>query len=265
MRCGVAFHRCGPTNQGQFRAWLLASVWITASVAIPDRNVGADRGRAPRQRRAEYPATAASRGPGRQRRQNGQRSAVPPDRRTRQLFAAAAGPTPPPPETAAERTVTREEIAARPITRPAEVLEAAPGLIITQHSGEGKANQYFLRGYNLDHGTDLAIFVDEMPINMRTHAHGQGYSDLNFLIPKLVASMEVRKGPYYADEGDFSSVGALHINLLDKLEKEARAIHLREASAISASFPTRFGAVRLWHIAQCRLEAEAYIGPLDES
>ena len=134
--------------------------------------------------------------------------------------AAAAGPTPPPPETAAERTVTREEIAARPITRPAEVLEAAPGLIITQHSGEGKANQYFLRGYNLDHGTDLAIFVDEMPINMRTHAHGQGYSDLNFLIPELVASMEVRKGPYYADEGDFSSVGALHINLLDKLDKQ---------------------------------------------
>ena len=120
----------------------------------------------------------------------------------------------------AKRTVTREEIAARPITRPAEVLEAAPGLIVTQHSGEGKANQYFLRGYNLDHGTDLAISLDDMPINMRTHAHGQGYADLNFLIPELVGTMDVRKGPYYADEGDFSSVGALHINLLDSLDKK---------------------------------------------
>src|SRR4051794_24791045 len=81
-------------------------------------------------------------------------------------------------------TVTHQEIAALPITRPAEVLEAVPGLIITQHSGEGKANQYFLRGYNLDHGTDLAIFLDEMPINMRTHGHGQGYADLIFLIPR---------------------------------------------------------------------------------
>jgi hypothetical protein len=103
------------------------------------------------------------------------------------------------------------------------VLEAAPGLIITQHSGEGKANQYFLRGYNLDHGTDLAITLDGMPINMRTHAHGQGYADLNFLIPELVGTMDVRKGPYYADEGDFSSVGSLHIDLLDSLNKSAIA------------------------------------------
>jgi hypothetical protein len=119
--------------------------------------------------------------------------------------------------------VTQEEIAARPMTRPGEVLETVPGLIITQHSGEGKANQYFLRGYNLDHGTDLGIWLDGMPINMRTHAHGQGYSDLNFLIPELVGTVDVRKGPYYADEGDFSSVGAVHINLLDSLNKAAIA------------------------------------------
>src|SRR5262249_6542900 len=85
--------------------------------------------------------------------------------------------------------------------------------------GEGKANQYFLRGYNLDHGTDLAIKIDDMPVNMRTHGHGQGYADLNFLIPELVGTLDVRKGPYFADEGDFSSVCALNINLLNALEK----------------------------------------------
>jgi len=81
-------------------------------------------------------------------------------------------------------TVTGAELNARPVTRPGELLEAAPGLIVTQHSGEGKANQYFLRGYNLDHGTDMAITVDDVPINLRTHAHGQGYSDLNWLMRK---------------------------------------------------------------------------------
>lgn len=84
---------------------------------------------------------------------------------------------------------------ARPVTRPGEVLEAVPGMIVTQHSGEGKANQYFLRGFNLDHGTDIAISVDGMPVNMRTHAHGQGYADLNFLIPELVGAVEYHKGP----------------------------------------------------------------------
>ena len=105
------------------------------------------------------------------------------------------------------------------MTRPGEILEAVPGLIVTQHSGEGKANQYFLRGYNLDHGTDLAISVDDMPINMRTHAHGQGYSDLNWLMPETVNSLDVRKGPYFADEGDFASAGNLHIGLIDSVHK----------------------------------------------
>ncbi len=94
-----------------------------------------------------------------------------------------------------------------------------PGLIVTQHSGEGKANQYFLRGYNLDHGTDLAITVDDVPVNMRTHAHGQGYADLNWLIPETIGTMDVRKGPYFADEGDFASVGSIHIGLIDRTEK----------------------------------------------
>ena len=93
------------------------------------------------------------------------------------------------------------------------VLEAAPGLIVTQHSGEGKANQYFLRGFALDHGTDFAVNVDGMPVNLPSHAHAQGYADLNFLMPELVDHIHYRKGPYYADQGDFSAAGAAHLHL----------------------------------------------------
>jgi outer membrane receptor protein involved in Fe transport len=120
---------------------------------------------------------------------------------------------------ASQSTISGDELNARPVTRPGEILEAVPGLIVTQHSGEGKANQYFLRGYNLDHGTDMAIWVDDVPINMRTHAHGQGYADLNFLMPETVNSLDIRKGPYYADEGDFASAGNLHIGLIDSVPK----------------------------------------------
>ena len=116
-------------------------------------------------------------------------------------------------------TATGEELDARPVTRPGEILEAVPGLIVTQHSGEGKANQYFLRGYNLDHGTDMAIWVDDVPINMRTHAHGQGYADLNWLMPETVNTLDIRKGPYFADEGDFASAGNLHIGLIDSVSR----------------------------------------------
>ena len=130
----------------------------------------------------------------------------------------AAGPVAPP-SMASQITVPGEELNARPVTRPGEILEAIPGLIVTQHSGEGKANQYFLRGYNLDHGTDMAIWVDDVPINMRTHAHGQGYSDLNWLMPETVNAVDVRKGPYFVDEGDFGSAGNLHIGLVDSVSK----------------------------------------------
>ena len=115
-------------------------------------------------------------------------------------------------------TVYSEQFQYRPLTRPAELMEVVPGLIVTQHSGEGKANQYFLRGFNLDHGTDFASFVDGMPVNLPTHAHGQGYSDLNFMIPELVDSVEYRKGPYYARYGDFASAGAADIRYKDGLE-----------------------------------------------
>jgi outer membrane receptor protein involved in Fe transport len=113
--------------------------------------------------------------------------------------------------------ISQQQLAAQPLLRPAAVLENVPGLIVTQHSGEGKANQYFLRAFNLDHGTDLATEVDGMPINMPTHAHGQGYTDLNFLIPELVSDLHFKKGPYYADEGDFATAGAVRMDLLNQM------------------------------------------------
>ena len=115
--------------------------------------------------------------------------------------------------------ISGAEVNAVPFLRAGEALEVVPGLIVTQHSGEGKANQYFLRGFNLDHGTDLSIRIDGMPVNMPTHGHGQGYADINFLIPELIQSVYVRKGPYYADVGDFSSAGSVEIDYLNKLPK----------------------------------------------
>jgi outer membrane receptor for Fe3+-dicitrate len=106
-----------------------------------------------------------------------------------------------------------------PLLRPGEVLETVPGMVVTQHSGDGKANQYFLRGYNLDHGTDFATTIDDVPANMPTNAHGQGYSDINYLIPELVDRIEYRKGPYYADTGDFSSAGSAAIQYRRILEQ----------------------------------------------
>lgn len=105
----------------------------------------------------------------------------------------------------------------RPIARAGELAENVPGLIATQHSGSGKANQYLLRGFNLDHGTDLAGFVDGAPINMRSHGHGQGYLDLNFLIPELVERIDYAKGPYHAQNGDFSSAGSMRFSTRSRL------------------------------------------------
>ncbi len=116
-------------------------------------------------------------------------------------------------DAASQGTVDDEQLENRPLLRPAEVLEVIPGVVITQHSGSGKANQYFLRGFNLDHGTDFAVHVDGMPLNLPSHGHGQGYADLNFLVPELVEHIHYRKGPYYADEGDFSAAGAAHVHL----------------------------------------------------
>jgi hypothetical protein len=121
------------------------------------------------------------------------------------------------PESATDGIVLREQLEHRPILRTGELLEAVPGLIVTQHSGSGKANQYFLRGFNLDHGTDFATLVDGVPVNMPTHAHGQGYTDVNFVIPELIGSIEYHKGTHHAGEGNFSAAGSAHIRYADSL------------------------------------------------
>jgi outer membrane receptor protein involved in Fe transport len=122
------------------------------------------------------------------------------------------------PISASVGVVTSEQLDLRPVLRTGELLEVVPGLIVTQHSGDGKANQYFLRGFNLDHGTDLATSVDGVPVNLPTHAHGQGYTDINFVIPELVQSIEYRKGVYYADTGNFSAAGAVNMRYRDRLD-----------------------------------------------
>jgi outer membrane receptor protein involved in Fe transport len=119
---------------------------------------------------------------------------------------------------ASEGGVAGADLEVRPFLRPGELLEATPGLIATQHSGGGKANQFFLRGFNLDHGTDYALYIDDFPVNFRTHGHGQGYLDVQGLIPETVARIDYRKGPYRADTGDFSFVGASMITTHDRLE-----------------------------------------------
>ena len=115
-------------------------------------------------------------------------------------------------QSSSQGAITARQLDARPIMRSGEVLETVPGVIISQHSGEGKANQYYLRGFNLDHGTDFASTVAGMPVNLPTHAHGHGYSDLNFLIPELVSGVQYEKGPYFADQGDFATAGSANIN-----------------------------------------------------
>ena len=122
-------------------------------------------------------------------------------------------------QSASQGAITSKQLDVRPFMRQAEVLETVPGVIITQHSGEGKANQYFLRGFNLDHGSDFAMTVNGAPVNMVTHAHSQGYSDLNFLIPELVAGVQYSKGPYYADLGDFATAGSANMNYATQLER----------------------------------------------
>ena len=116
-----------------------------------------------------------------------------------------------------ERFFTGGQVNSIPAFRAGEALEIVPGLAVTQHSGEGKANQYYLRGFDLDHGTDLALYLDSMPINLRTHGHGQGYADINFMIPEMLAYVDARKGPYNVEDGDFSNAGTLRMQYLQKV------------------------------------------------
>lgn len=150
-----------------------------------------------------------------------------------------------------------------PISRAGELVENVPGVVATQHSGSGKANQYFLRGFNLDHGTDFAGFVDGVPINMRSHGHGQGYLDFNFLIPETLERIDYRKGPYFADVGDFSAAGTVQFTTRDEIEPfvqiEAGAFDYLRAIAAGSH---RLGSGTLLVAA----EAQSYDGPweLDE-
>ena len=128
--------------------------------------------------------------------------------------------------TANEGVVTQQQLDARTVYRPGELLEAVPGLVVSQHSGEGKANQFYLRGFNLDHGTDLRTTVDGMLVNQRSHAHGQGWTDVNFMIPELGTLLEYRKGPFYAAEGDFSSAGAVNLKYANTLPSGIASIGL---------------------------------------
>ena len=132
------------------------------------------------------------------------------------------------PRAASEGTVLGEQLAARPLLRVGELLEVVPGLIVTQHTGDGKANQYFLRGFNLDHGTDFSTRVEGMPVNMPTHGHGQGYMDLNFIIPELVDRIVYRKGTYYPELGDFSAAGAADLSYVDQLPRDFVALEIGE-------------------------------------
>jgi outer membrane receptor protein involved in Fe transport len=160
---------------------------------------------------------------------------------------------------ASEGKVEGDELKDRPVARPAEVTEAIPGMVVTQHSGAGKANQYYLRGFNLDHGTDFAFYVDGVPINLPTHAHGQGYSDLNWLIPELLQGVSYEKGVYYADQGDFANAGAADIRYVRALPENlalAQAGSFGYFRALAAGSPA-LGDGKLLYA----LEAGHYDGP----
>jgi hypothetical protein len=127
-------------------------------------------------------------------------------------------------DSASAGSIDQKALAARTTYRPGDVLEAVPGLVVSQHSGEGKANQFYLRGFNLDHGTDLATFVDDMPVNQRSHSHGQGWTDLNFLMPELVSKLDYQKGPYSPRTGDFASAGAAEIGYVNRLVRDVLTV-----------------------------------------
>jgi hypothetical protein len=121
-------------------------------------------------------------------------------------------------DSASQGVVGYSDFSTRPMARVGELVEVVPGMIATQHSGPGKANQYFLRGFNLDHGSDFSTYFDGMPVNWRTHAHAQGYMDLNFIIPEVIERVDYRKGPYFADSGDFSLAGSSSMKTYDRLD-----------------------------------------------
>jgi TonB-dependent Receptor Plug Domain len=163
--------------------------------------------------------------------------------------------------TSSEGSVGAEDLEDQPLLRRGELFESVPGMVVTQHSGDGKANQYFLRGFNLDHGTDFAFSIDGVPVNLPSHAHGQGYSDLNFLIPELIAAIDYKKGPFYPDVGDFSGAGAANVHLVSSLPQGLANLQVgmfNYARALLADSP-RVGPGTLL----VALEYNHYDGPWD--
>jgi hypothetical protein len=156
------------------------------------------------------------------------------------------------------------DLRLRPLMREAELLETVPGLIVTQHSGDGKANQYFVRGFNLDHGTDFQTRLESMPINMPSHAHGQGYTDLNFLVPELVDYIDYRLGVYHTELGDFGSAGGAEVHLKSRLDGPFATVEAGENAlarvALGTSRPLGRGTLLVGG------EVKSYDGPwaLDE-
>ncbi|HTO73652.1 MAG TPA: TonB-dependent receptor [Gemmatimonadales bacterium] len=160
---------------------------------------------------------------------------------------------------ASEGSVGAADLRSRPIAREGELLETVPGMIVTQHSGEGKANQYFVRGFNLDHGTDFQTTVEGMPVNMPSHAHGQGYTDLNFLIPELVDHLDYRLGVYHSEIGDFGSAGAAEFHLARRLNRPflVAAAGEHDLLRLAAGVSPRVGGGNLLIAG----EAKGYNGP----
>lgn len=161
------------------------------------------------------------------------------------------------PVSASQGVVTDEQLSLRPVLRTGELMEVVPGLIVTQHSGDGKANQFFLRGFNLDHGTDLATSVDGVPVNMPTHGHGQGYTDINFVIPELVRGIEYRKGTYYAESGNFSAAGAVNMRYRRKVDEPLIVLEAGEDSylrGLAAASPEVAGGTLLFGLDYARID-----------
>lgn len=160
---------------------------------------------------------------------------------------------------ASEGLVGQIDLALRPLTRPGDVLESIPGMIVTQHSGSGKSNQMFLRGFNLDHGTDFSTSIDGMPVNMRTHAHGQGYTDINFLIPESIDNLQFVKGPYHAEMGDFSSAGGTLINTFNRMPNNQAKLGVGENGFLRLMAMGSADARDMY--LSGALEAQSYDGP----
>ncbi len=168
-------------------------------------------------------------------------------------------------DSANQGTVLKKQLEARTVYRAGELMEAVPGLIVSQHSGEGKANQFYARGFNLDHGTDLRTSVDGMLVNQRSHGHGQGWTDLNFLIPEIAAGLQYKKGPYYAEEGNFASAGAVDINYTDTLPQGIASISAGQQGfkrLLMADSP-KLGAGHLLYAVELQSKDGPWINPED--